>query len=113
MTNSNAERLMDILVRERDLLLCGDLHSIENILQEKSSILADIDFQNIPIDLGRDIISNFEVNQKLGLSTIRGVKSAIQKLNEAADEKCKVSVYTAWGTKTSMFDAEPRRSKKY
>ena len=100
--SDTAAALDDLLDRERQALLRGDLDGLIRLHASKESLLEQLNRTGGDLDNLSAVQKKLHRNQSLVQSALRGVRSAIQKVQQARNNQGQVVTYTESGSRNTV-----------
>lgn len=99
MRHNQAQSLMQVLDAEKDALIKGNLHELADLAEKKQALETALQAEVFSENQVRQIATKAAENERLYLAAIRGVKTARTRLNDMADVRSGLSLYTKDGAK--------------
>lgn len=113
MTMANSkQKLTDLLTREREALLAGQLHDLEGIAGEKTKILDELSRAGkLHKEHVHSLRAKAQQNQLLYTAALAGLKSAVDRIQAIRATADGFSVYSPDGQSTTLRSLVRSRSQ--
>lgn len=107
-SKARRDQALDLLDRERDILLNGPLNALEALVVKREALLTEIlaEPEREPAGFLRTLRSKAERNGRLLVASLAGLRAAREQLDEAEQAARTLRTYTPSGTSVAVAETE-------
>ncbi|WP_371170471.1 hypothetical protein [Aliiroseovarius sp. 2305UL8-7] len=111
-TNSASVDLLDLLDRERSLILSGDVEKITRLLPEKERLMADLNASVASAEMLEELQTRADHNQTLLSAVAQGIRAVQKRLEALQSARSELRTYTKAGQAMNLSAQQTSIEKK-